>query len=68
VQVCHALIRLQRQGNVYIPLGPHLVDALARNDLHTTSAKPGQAALDFSANLKVALPPEPETRDSKPEA
>jgi len=52
-QMCQALIRLQRQAQVYIPLGPHLVDALARNDLLTTSAKPGQAALDFNANLKV---------------
>ena len=51
--MCQALIRLQRQAHVYIPLGPHLVDALARNDLITTSAKPGQAALDFTANLKV---------------
>ena len=55
LQICQALTRLQRQAGVFIPLAPHLLEALARTDLHATSAKPGQAALDFAANLKVGL-------------
>ena len=55
LQICQALTRLQRQAGVFIPLAPHLLEALARTDLHATSAKPGQAALDFAANLKVGV-------------
>ena len=55
LQICQALTRLQRQAGVFIPLAPHLLETLARTDLHATSAKPGQAALDFAAHLKVGM-------------